>query len=173
MDKKKNLLSVFEGKKFNVDEAKKIAIALERTGFRFYSGMRDRVQNERVQTVFAKMAEEERKHVSDIEAMLSDPDSEWYLDPAMEEMVQRYFEDYMEGGVFPSGPEAEAVTMTLADEVQAVRMAHRFEKDAVGFYSEMVQRATDPETREAFEELVIFERGHVATLGNLLKILQP
>ncbi|MDX1762988.1 MAG: ferritin family protein [bacterium] len=173
MNKKKDLLDVFEGKKFNVDEAKKIAIALERTGFRFYSAMKDRVQNERVHTVFAKMAEEERKHVSDIEAMLDDPDSEWYLDPSMEEMVLRYFEDYMEGGVFPSGPEAEAATMTLADEVQAVSMAHSFEEDAVRFYSQMVQKATDPETRKAFEELVAFEKGHVATLGNLLKVLQP
>jgi rubrerythrin len=169
---KKNLLSVFEGKSFNVDEAKKIAIALERTGFRFYSGMKDRVQNERIRTVFERMAEEERKHVSDIEAMLSDPHSEWYLDPATEEMVQRYFEDYMEGGVFPSGPDAETVTMSLDDEIQAVKMAHNFEKDAVGFYSEMVARATDAETREAFDELVEFEKGHVSSLGNLLKVLE-
>ncbi len=169
---KKNLLSVFEGKSFNVDEAKKIAIALERQGFQFYSGMKDRVRTGNIQTVFSRMAEEEKKHVSDIEAMLSDPESEWYLDPATEEIVQQYFAEYMEGGIFPAGTDAEAAAMALKDEIQAVSLAHNFEKDAVAFYTELVRMAEDPETREAFEELVAFEKGHVSTLENLLRMLQ-
>ncbi len=169
---KKNLLSVFEGKSFNVDEAKKIAIALERQGFAFYSGMKDRVRTENIKTVFSRMAEEERKHVRDIEAMLEDPASEWYLDPATEEMVQQYFAEYMKGGIFPAGTDAESAAMELEDEIQAVSLAHDFEKDAVGFYSELVTMAKDPDTQKAFEELVEFEKGHVSTLASLLRMLR-
>ncbi len=169
---KKDILSVFEGKPFNTDEAKKIAIALERQGLRFYHGMKDRVAGKQVRTVFEKMAEEERKHVSDIESMLTDPHSDWYLDPATEEIVQRYFEDYMEGGIFPAGPDAEKAALHLDDEIQAVKLASNFEKDAVAFYSEMVRMTKDPETREAFRELVEFEKGHVRKLENLLNALK-
>lgn len=169
---KKNILSVFEGKSFNADEAKKIAIALERQGYRFYSGMKDRVKGERIRPVFEQMAHEEQKHVSDIESLLSDPQSAWYLDPDTEAIVQRYFEEYMEGGVFPAGADAEAATFDIKDEVRAVELALNFEKDAVLFYTEMVRMASDPETRKAFEELVDFEKGHVHTLSSLLKALQ-
>ena len=170
---KKNLLSVFENKNFNADEAKKIAIALERQGYRFYSGMKDRVKGERIRPVFEKMAQEEQKHVSDIESLLSDPQSEWYLDPDTEAIVQRYLEEYMEGGIFPTGPDAEEAVLSLKDEVRAVELALNFEKDAVAFYTEMVGMAADPETRKTFDELVEFEKGHVFKLENLLKALQP
>ncbi|MEK6777547.1 MAG: ferritin family protein [bacterium] len=169
---KQTILSAFEGKPFNTDEAKKIAIALERQGFRFYYGMKDRVPGKRVRAVFEKMAEEERKHVSDIESLLSDPNSEWYLDPATEEIVERYFEGYMEGGIFPSGTDAEKAALDLNDEIQAVKLASNFEKDAVAFYSEMVRMTKDPETQNAFRELAEFEKGHVLTLDNLLKALK-
>lgn len=169
---KKDLLSVFEGKTFNVDEAKKIAIALERQGFRFYNGMKERVRTGSIRPVFEQMAQEEQKHVSDIESLLSEPHSEWYLDPATEEIVQRYFEDYMEAGIFPTGPDAEQAVMELKDEVRAVELALNFEKDAVAFYTEMVRMADDPETKKAFEELVAFEKGHVRMLGTLLEALQ-
>ena len=171
MDKKK-LISAFEGKTFNVDEAKKIAIALERQGFRFYNGMKDRVKEDRVNQLFTQMAEEEKKHISDIEALLSDPNSEWYLDPATEEIVQQYFEEYMEGGLFPSGADAESMVMKLEDEIRAVEMALHFETDAVAFYKEMVKLSKDGDTREAFEELVAFEKEHVQLLGSLLKALK-
>jgi len=170
---KKNILSVFEGKSFNADEAKKIAIALERQGYRFYSGMKDRVKGERIRPVFEQMAHEEQKHVSDIESLLSDPQSVWYLDPDTEAIVQRYFEEYMEGGIFPTGPDAEKTVMDLKDEIRAVELALNFEKDAVAFYTEMVRMAADPETQKAFDELVEFEKGHVFKLENLLKALQP
>lgn len=170
---KRDIFSIFEGKSFNVDEAKKIAIALERQGFRFYDGMKDRVKGPGIRTVFEQMSSEERKHISDIEALLTDPHSEWYLDPAIEEMVQRYFEDYMEGGVFPSGPDAESTALALEDEVHAVRMALNFEKDAVVFYTEMARMTSDPKTRKAFRELVEFEKGHVKTLEHLLRAIEP
>jgi rubrerythrin len=169
---KKKLLSVFEGKNFNVDEAKKIAIALERQGFRFYSGIKDRVRGERVRPVFEQMASEEQKHVSDIESLLSDPGSEWYLDPATEEIVQQYFEDYMEGGNFPTGADAEKTALDTKDEVHAVELALNFEKDAVAFYTEMVDMTSDQDTRKTFQELVEFEKGHVRMLDSLLKVLQ-
>ncbi|PIS37997.1 MAG: hypothetical protein CO150_02230 [Nitrospirae bacterium CG_4_9_14_3_um_filter_53_35] len=169
---KKNILSVFEGKPFNTDEAKKIAVALERQGFRFYHGIKDRVTGKQARTVFEKMAEEEQKHVSDIESMITDPNSEGYPDPAVEEIVQRYFEGYMEGGIFPEGPDAEKAALNLNDEIQAVKLASNFEKDAVAFYSEMVRMTQDPETRKAFSDLVEFEKGHVRTLESLLKVLK-
>jgi rubrerythrin len=170
---KKNILSFFEGKSFNVDEAKKISIALERQGYRFYNSMKDIVRQEKILPVFEQMALEEKKHISDIEALLSDPHSEWYLDPAMEAIVQQYFEDYMEGGIFPTGPDAEKATLELKDEIHAVKLALNFEKDAVAFYTEMAGMANDPETSKSFKELVEFEKGHVNTLVSLLKLLEP
>ncbi len=169
---KKNLLDVLEGKAFNEDEAKKIAIALERQGYRFYHGMKDRVREERIRSVFEKMSHEEQKHVSDIESLLPDPDSGWYLDPAAEEIVQQYFEGYMEGGIFPSGADAETSVMKLEDEIQAVRMAFDFEKDAVVFYTEMAKRADASETKKNFQALIEFEKGHVRILGDLLRLLE-
>jgi rubrerythrin len=168
---KKNLLSFFEGKSFNVDEAKKIAIALERLGFRFYNDLKDRVREERILPVFERMAAEEQKHISDVEALLEDPGAEWYLDPAAEEVVQQYFQEYLEGKLFPVGADAEVVVMQLEDEIAAVRLAHKFEKDAVEFYRRLVGMAESEETRKAFDDLMSVEEGHVETLGDLLKRL--
>jgi len=168
---KKNLLNFFEGKSFNADEAKKIAVALERQGARFYGDMKERVREERIRPVFTQMAAEEQKHIIDIEALLDDPDSEWYLDPATEEMVQQYFEGYLEGKLFPVGSDAESTVMKLENEVAAVRMAYNFEKDAVAFYGELVRLADNEETKRAFTVLQGVEEGHVKTLGDLLERL--
>lgn len=168
----KNLINFFEGKSFNADEAKKIAIALERQGARFYDDMKDRVREDRIRPVFTQMAAEERKHIVDIEALLDDPDSEWYLDPSAEEMVQQYFEDYLEGKLFPAGSDAESTVMQLENEIAAVRLAHNFEKDAVAFYTELVRMADNEETKKAFDALRGVEEGHVKTLGDLLQRLE-
>jgi len=169
---KKNLMNFFEGKSFNVDEAKKIAIALERQGFRFYNDMKDRVREERIRPVFTQMAAEEQKHITDIEALLGDPDSEWYLDPSTEEMVQQYFEDYLQGKLFPTGSDAEATVMQLENEIAAVQLAHNFEKDAVAFYAELTRMADNEETKKVFKSLRGVEEGHVKTLGDLLQRLE-
>ncbi|NOY53929.1 MAG: ferritin family protein [Deltaproteobacteria bacterium] len=169
---KKNLTNFFEGKSFNADEAGKIAVALERHGFRFYNDMKDRVRNEKIRPVFAQMAAEEQKHIADIEALLDGPGSEWYLDPAAEEMVQRYFEDYLEGKLFPAGSDAESVVMKLENEIAAVRLALNFEKDAVAFYSDLARLADDEETKKAFSLLREVEEGHVLTLSGLLELLE-
>jgi len=169
---KKNLRNFFEGKSFNVDEAKKIAIALERQGFRFYNDMKDRVRDEKIRPVFTQMAAEEQKHIVDIEALIDDPDSEWYLDPATEEMVQQYFEDYLQGRLFPTGADAEEAVMQLENEIAAVELAHNFEKDAVAFYAELARQASSDDTRQAFDSLRGVEEGHVKTLGDLLQRLE-
>ena len=169
---KPDLLASLGGKPLNPDEAKKVAVALERHGFRFYNGLKDRVPSERARTVFAQMAQEERKHVSDIEALLPPGPAAWYPDPETEELVQRYFENFMEGGIFPTGADAEAAVLDLSDEIRAVELALGFEQEAVRFYQAMGRESGDAEAARSFADLARFEQGHVQMLDSLLKALQ-
>lgn len=143
-----------------------IAKQMERTGEAFYAAAVLHAKNPRVAEIFAMLRDEESRHAEGFEALLpriAASFSEWrenerYLD---------YLRALLEDRVFPGPEQAAEAVARIDDDVTAVRMALRFEKDAILFFYEL-RAMVLPQDQRIVESLISEEHSHVIMLTSLL-----
>jgi rubrerythrin len=153
------------GALFQVSELVDMAISEEHHGTIFYEALERQAQSPLVRKAAGRLAEEERGHERAFTTMKENVAS--YLPP---ESYPGEYEDYvkalLDGRTFPDEQEAIALAHTGAD-ADALRIALRFEKNSLLFFSEM--RVLVPESERALvDELIEEERRHLVDLNRLL-----
>ena len=150
---------------FQVSELVDMAISEEHHGTIFYEALERRAKSPIVRKAAGRFADEERGHEQAFKDMRENVAS--YLP---NESYPGEYEDYvkalLDGRTFPDEQEAIALARTGTD-ADALRIAIRFERNSLLFFSEM--RVLVPESeRPLVDELVEEERRHLVDLSRLL-----
>lgn len=151
--------------RFNANEILELAVAIERTGERFYRTAEEKLTNPRVRETFRFLALEEVEHERDFKAML---ERLGRFDPgeAASEDYYAYLRAYVDNVVFTQEGAAEAAA-TGIDEKSALRFAMQREQDSILFYLELRDLVPHDE-RPVIEHILDQERAHYRKLAGLL-----
>ncbi len=138
-------------------EALQIAMETEKKGYRFYRVAAQSSKDPKGQKVFEQLAKDEIEHMSVFAALYEalTNNEPWMT---YEEALAKHGQVDPETLIFPEG---KVEAQEGFDDLKALEEALGFEKKAVGFYQEQVEKAGDDVARVFYKELVEIEQGHV------------
>ena len=139
-------------------DALRIAIATERSGLEFYSRAANSAANPRGRTVFQRLADEERSHLSELEARYQ---KLLARDPQLEARPTFLFFKGAANGLFAAG--AEQVARGVSDR-QALLIGIRGERASHRFFKRYGERFEETEGRQVFLQCAEAERTHLEWL---------
>jgi Fur family ferric uptake transcriptional regulator len=139
-------------------DALRVAIATERSGLAFYTRAASITRNSRGRSIFLKLAEEEREHLSKLEHRYQELLSQ---DPLLESRPTFLFFKGAASGLFSAG------TQELTDGVddrKALMIGIRCERGSHRFFKRYAERFEDSEGKRIFLEFANEERDHLDLL---------
>jgi len=139
-------------------DALRIAIATERSGLEFYTRASAITRDARGRAIFEKLAEEEKEHLSTLEARYK------HLldrDPQLESRPTFLFFKGAANGLFSEG--AERLTRGVNDQ-QAYLIGIRCERGSHRFFKRYGEKFEDSEGKQVFLEFAQEERQHLELL---------
>jgi len=139
-------------------DALRIAIATERSGLEFYSRAAGITRDPRGRRVFEKLAEEEREHLSRLEARYR---ALLQQDPQLESRPTFLFFKGAANGLFAAGAERLA---NGVDARQALMLGIRCERGSHRFFKRYGGKFEDSEGKKIFLEFADEERTHLELL---------
>ena len=139
-------------------DALRIAIATERSGLEFYSRATRLTKHARGRRVFQKLADEERDHLSTLEARYQ---RLLQQDPQLESRPTFLFFKGAANGLFAEAAEEIAKGV---DDRQALKIGIRCERTSHRFFKRYGERFEDTEGKQIFLEFADEERGHLDLL---------
>jgi Fur family transcriptional regulator, ferric uptake regulator len=146
-------------------DALRIAIATERSGLEFYTRASRITKDARGRSVFQKLAEEEKHHLSELEerykALLE-------RDPQLESRPTFLFFKGAANGLFAEG--ADRLTKGVNDQ-QALLIGIRCERGSHRFFKKYGERFEDSDGKQIFLEFADEERNHLDLLIREYKAL--
>lgn len=133
-------------KNFSVAEAIRMAIDLEKNGRKFYTEAVDKAETESGKKIFKMLAHEEVLHLVTFQKMLDQmgTESNW------RELIKDY-PKARQVPVFGEKAPASKVAKARTDEIAALRIAMKNEKEAIDFFDKIAHLATDETTQKVFE----------------------
>ena len=138
------------------DDVKKIistAIDREVEAYTFYRSVSDKVKDKALKSLFAELAEEEKKHREFLQGFLGKDASK---------MKFAAGHDYKVGDGLP----APKLTMDLKP-LEGLVIAIQKELEAMQMYTQFANAAADTETQLLFSQLANMERSHKARLEDI------
>ena len=146
-------------------DALRIAIATERSGLEFYSRATRITRDPHGRAVFQKLAEEEREHLSTLEARYA---RLLQQDPQLESRPTFLFFKGAANGLFADG--ADELARGVNDQ-QALLIGIRCERGSHRFFKKYGERFEDSEGKQIFLEFADEERQHLDLLIREYKAL--
>jgi rubrerythrin len=143
----------------------RIAIATERSGLEFYTKAAAITRDPRGRSVFQKLSEEEKEHLSTLEARYR---KLLKRDPQLESRPTFLFFKGAANGLFSEG--AERLTRGVNDQ-QAYLIGIRCERGSHRFFKRYGERFEDSEGKQIFLEFAEEERNHLELLIREYKAL--
>jgi Fur family ferric uptake transcriptional regulator len=148
-------------------DALRIAIATERSGLEFYSRAGRLTRDARGRSVFQKLAEEEKEHLSTLEARYTQLLA---ANPELESRPAFLFFKGAANGLFSEG--ADRLSRGVNDQ-QALMIGIRCERGSHRFFRKYGERFEDSEGKQIFMEFAAEEKQHLELLiseyKNLIK----
>jgi len=144
-----------------VDIAKKIEVC----GQAFYDAAIGHFDDGEIRQLFTFLRNEERRHETEFEALLShveEADGEWRDN----EEYAGYMRNLAEYRVFPDPEAARALAVAIDEPTAVLRHAMNFEKDSILFLHEMRPLIRE-EDRTMVDRLLDEERKHLRLLGDM------
>ena len=138
------------------EDAKKIiatAIDREVEAYTFYRSVADKVKDKALKSLFAELAEEEKKHREFLQGFLVKDAGKMKFAPG---------HDYKVGDALPS----PALSVDLKP-LDGLVLAIKKELEAMQMYTQFASAAADTETQLLFSQLANMERGHKARLEDI------
>ena len=146
-------------------DALRIAIATERSGLEFYSRAAMMTRDRRGRTLFQRLAEEEREHLSTLEARYK---RLLEKDPQLESRPTFLFFKGAANGLFSEGAERLARGVNAR---QALMIGIRCERGSHRFFKRYGERFEDSEGKQVFLEFAEEEKAHLDLLTRKYRAL--
>ncbi len=147
-------------------DALRIAIATERSGFAFYTRAATFTRDARGRSVFQKLAEEEKEHLSTLEKRYAELLA---TDPLLESRPTFLFFKGAANGIFAAGAEELGPGV---NDLDALLIGIRCERGSHNFFKKYGERFDDSEGKRIFLEFADEERVHLDLLVNEYRALR-
>ena len=142
-------------------EAIKTAIQMEKDGYDFYVKAAARTQDDMGSKIFSSLAKDEQMHLDTFQKIFEDRvgNDEWNT-------LVNSSKKYADIGVFPKDLDSASSGGPSADtnELDALHMAMDAEKEAVEFYSQILEKADDADVKGIISEIIKQEKSHYMIL---------
>jgi Fur family ferric uptake transcriptional regulator len=147
-------------------DALRIAIATERSGLQFYTRAAAMTTDPRGRSVFEKLAGEEKEHLGTLERRYRELSAQ---DPLLESRPTFLFFKGAANGIFAEGTEKLRAGV---DDLQALLIGIRCERDSHKFFKKYGERFEDSEGKQIFLEFAEEERAHRDLLIGVYRALR-
>jgi Fur family ferric uptake transcriptional regulator len=147
-------------------DALRIAVATERSGLEFYTRAAALVNDPRGREVFERLAEDEKEHLGTLERRYAQLVA---ADPTLESRPTFLFFKGAAQGIFAEGAEKLRAGV---DDLQALLIGIRCERDSHKFFRKYGDRFEDSEGKQIFLEFADEEREHRDLLIKEYRALQ-
>lgn len=146
-------------KSLNIKDAIKTAIQMEKDGHAFYKKAAAQTTSEMGRTVFESLAADELVHLDTFQKIFQDKiDSvEW------EKLVQSN-DKYSNLTIFPKDLKTMENANPNSNELDALRMGMDSEKDAIDYYTSIINDTPNIEIKEIINEIIDQEKNHYRIL---------
>jgi rubrerythrin len=144
------------------------AIQIEKNGQLFYRNVAQKESRPAVRDVFAFLAEEEGRHVAELQYLLTrlaEPPDTWER-----EDFALYLDDLVAEHIFREDGSGERKALQVGSELAAVDLGIQFEKDTILLWHEL-HALVRPEEHRVVDDLVQWEKDHLVRLVRLKKDL--
>ena len=152
---------------FNEIEGAKIAQNMEKNGVAFYQKVSAKANSAAVRDTFLQFAEDEKAHLAQFEELEETLQRErrngaGYADDAE---IASYIDGLLKTQVFSDEGDVARLADQTEDDLAALAVAMRAERDSILFYQEMMGLVDSKQAQAAFSTILDEERAHLRTLG--------
>jgi len=153
---------------FNEIEAAKIAQNMERNGLAFYQQAAAKTRNPTIRDTFLQLTEDEKKHLAAFEELEESLQAKrleraGYTDDAE---IGGYIDRLLKTQVFREAGDVSRLATQAKDDIEALAVGMKAERDSIVFYQEMIDFVDSKEAKETFEWILKEERDHLRILGD-------
>lgn len=146
-------------------DAIRISLCIEVAGMEFYKKAAGKVKNQKVRTMFSRLAEEEKGH---IEALL---EKSRFLQPAISKKSEgknpvQVIEKNLKSRIFP-----EVAFPKFTSDLEALELGIESEKRSINALSGFLTEEKKLDVRAIFMHLIVEEKKHLVALRSLKKSL--
>ncbi len=156
-------------KAFIVEEIVEIGIQIEINGKDFYDGVVKKSKDKKAKELFKYLAEQEGKHIEVFRNILGTV-KQYHPKEAYPQEYFAYMNSIASGHIFTQKDKGKETAKSVKNEIEAVNMGIRFEKESIIFYEEM-KKIMPEENVKVLEDLIGEEQKHLADLTNIKDIL--
>jgi rubrerythrin len=154
---------------FNEVEAAKIAQNMEKNGLAFYRKAAAKAKDVAVRDLFLKLAGDEKGHLARFEELeetlqAARRDQAGYADDTE---IAAYIDRLLQTQVFGDAGDVARLAEQAADDVEALGVGMKAERDSIVFYQEMLDFVDSKVAKTAFASILKEERQHLRLLGEL------
>ena len=146
-------------KSFNINDAIKTAIQMEKDGYAFYKKAAAQTTNELGRTVFESLAADELVHLDTFQKMFQGKINaiEW-------ENLVKSNTKYGDVSIFPKDIKSMKNANPNSDEMDALRMGMDSEKEAIDYYTSVMNTTSDAGIKKILREIIDQEKNHYLIL---------
>lgn len=143
----------------DVKEAIKIAIQMEKDGYEFYRRAAAQTSSKMGETIFQTLAKDELMHLDTFQKIFEDRvgKEEW-------NSLVDSSKKYANLSVFPKDLKTTEGASLDTNELDALHMAMNSEKEAIDFYSGILEKTQDDEVKKIITEIIQQEKNHYLLL---------
>ena len=153
---------------FNEIEAAKIAQNMEKHALEFYQKAAAKTRNPAVRDIFLQLAEDEKGHLATFEELeetlqAARREQAGYADDSE---IGAYIDRLLQTQVFCDTCAVTRLADQAKDDLEALAVGMKSERDAIVFYQEMLDFVDSKAAKEAFSDILKEERRHLKILGD-------
>ena len=143
----------------DVKEAIKIAIQMEKDGYDFYRRAATQTSSKMGETIFQTLANDELMHLDTFQKIFEGRvgKGEW-------DSLVNSSKKYANLSVFPKDLKTTEGASPDTNELDALHMAMNSEKEAIDFYSGILEKTQDDEVKKIIGEIIQQEKSHYLLL---------
>jgi rubrerythrin len=154
---------------FSGSELLEIATSIESNGMAFYQALADKTTKKDAKDIYNYLVGEEKKHLDTFQGMSGSLGQAKPQETYTEEYML-YLKSLVDSVVFPDISEVQRKADKAFDEIEALDIGIRAEKDSILFYMEL-QNSVRERDRDVVGNVVDEERKHLRQLSELKKKL--
>jgi rubrerythrin len=143
----------------DVKKAIQTAIQMERDGYDFYRKAAAQTSSDMGETIFNTLAEDELMHLDTFQKIFEDKIGKGEWNSLVDSSKK-----YANLSVFPKDLDSAGGVSPDTNELDALHIAMNSEKEAIDFYSGILEKLQDDEVKQIINEIIQQEKNHYLLL---------